>query len=526
MSEAIQESPEQTEQPRVASRWDAVRAALKAHLAQFSEERPALFMGVAAALTLLGYVLPLAFPVATLMATVNFIAAMQESGFSAFTSNLTTLGIVAFGALMSVSLWKLRVGEPEGEPLTAKQVPALFEQVDEIRSAFQAPAINDIHLSDKAELTVHRVPRTGYPFLFRHVLVAGLPTLQCLNQEQFKCLLAACLGELSAVRTDTAGWIAQMARTWRQYRTAVASQWTPAAILYRVFLAGYSPLLTLVSKRLDRHHRLQRDHYALEVASDDLVQEMIAGEMVMQRFLQEVYWPTVYKTTEHSSTPNFKVFRNLEAVFRRRVTPDEIQVWVREAFVGKWQSDEDDPGLKARLREVGHSDIHYKRSDAPGAAQALLGASYQWVIDRCDARWAEAHRQEWAERHHKTRRQYGKLDMLRDVLQRHGLKGEEAMQYAALVKRYGTPDEAREAYEAILKLNPNDARINFGVGKYLLAQKDARGVKVLEHAMKLDKRYVDPACRLISGFVVNHKLQDTVRKFVSTDGKGKQSSAA
>ena len=523
MSDIVDDISEQIQEP---SRWDALGARLKTRIAQFSERKPALFMGVASGLTLLGYAVPLIFPIATLMATINFIVALQEVGFTAFSTHATTLGVIAFGALMSVSLWKLRVGEPEGEPLTAKQVPALFERVDEIRSAFQAPTINDIHLSDSTELTVHRVPRTGYPFMFRHVLVAGLPTLQCLNQEQFKCLLAACLGELSAVRTDTAGWIAQMARTWRQYRTAVATQWTPAALLYRLFLAGYAPLLTMISKRLDRHHRLLRDHYALEVASDDLVLEMIAGEMVMQRFLQEIYWPTVYKTAEHSSTPNFKVFRNLEAIFRRRVTPDEIQVWVREAFVGKWQSDEDDPGLRARLREIGHSDIHYQRGDAPGSAQALLGASYQWVIDRCDVRWAEDHREEWAERHHKTRRQYGKLDMLRDVLERHGLKGEEAMQYAALVKRYGTPEEAREAYEAILKLNPNDARINFGVGKYLLAHKDARGVKILEHAMKLDKRYVDPACRLISGFVVNHKLQDTVRKFVNADGKGKQSSAA
>ena len=526
MSEAIQDIPDHDDPVPAESRWDALSERLQTRMAEFVERKPAVFMGLASALTLLGYVVPLIFPIATLMAALNFISALQEFGFTAFSTHPTTLGVMVFGALMSVSLWKLRVGEPEGEPLTTKQVPALFEHVDEIRSAFQAPAINDIHLAEHPELTVHRVPRTGYPFMFRHVLVAGLPTLQCLNQEQFKCLLAACLGELSAVRTDVAGWITQMARTWRLYRSAVATQWTPAALLYRAFLSWYAPLLTLVAKRLDRHHRLLRDHYALEVASDDLVLEMIAGEMVMQRFLNTIYWPTVYKTAEHSSTPNFKVFRNLETVFRRRVSQDEIQVWVREAFVGKWQSDEDDPGLKARLREVGHSDIHYQRSDAPGAAQVLLGSSYQWVIDRCDARWAEDHREEWAERHHKTRRQYGKLDMLRDVLQRHGLKGEEAMQYAALVKRYGTPDEAREAYDTILKLNPNDARINFGVGKYLLAQKDARGVKILEHAMKLDKRFVDPACRLISGFVVNHKLQDTVRKFVRDEGKGKQSSAA
>lgn len=505
-------SDEEIIRPSV-SRWTKL-AAGAAHVLR---KRTGIYLGLCIAVALMGYALSLLFPIVSLVLLIKIGVALQETGLSAISGQLLNLGLLAFGTTISISLWRLRVGDPVGESVTEQQVPELFALVDEMRTAFQAPIITDIHLAEDARLRVERIPRTGYPFFFRHVLVAGLPTLQCLSLDQFKCLLATCLGELSAVRTDAAGWIGQLARTWQHYRVAVAGQWQPAALLYRAFLSWYAPLLSALAEQLDTGHRLRRDHYALEVASDDLVADMLAGEVIMSRFLQEHYWPTVYRTAEHSATPNFKAFRSLEAVFHRRVTNELVQNWVREAFVGKWCSDERDPGLKARLREIGHADIHYQPPQGQAAAIPLFGASYQWIIDRCDARWADEHREEWRLLHEKSQRQYDRLEMLRGVLQRHGLQGEDAMAYAALVKRYGTQDEAREAYRTILDLNPNDARINFGVGKYLLSCKDARGVKLLEHAMTLDKRYVNPACRLISGFVVNHRLQDTVRNYIDND---------
>lgn len=499
-----------------ASTWARLRARIATGL---SIDRPGPLFGVAMALALPGYIVPLLFPVASLVLLFQVSAAVQGAGMAGLAAAWLEVSLLTLSAVLSVSLWRLRVGMPCGEPLTEQQTPALFALVDEMRTIFKAPVVSDIHVSEDARLCIYRVPRTGYPFFFRHVLVAGMPTLQCLNLDQFKCLLASCLGELSAVRTDVAGWIGQLARTWTQYQITAAGKWSPAALVYRGFTAWYVPLLTGLAQRLDAGHRLRRDHYALEIASDDLVVEMIAGEVVMSRFLQEQYWPTVYRTAEHSATPNFKVFRNLEAVFQRRAGNDAIQLWLREAFVGKWHSDKQDPGLKARLREIGHSDLAYRRPVGPSAAQLLLGASYQWVIDRCDVRWAEEHREEWQQRHEKSQRQYERLETLREALRTHGLRGEEAMAYAALVKRYGTTEDARGAYEQVLAMNPKDPRINFGVGKFLLSCGDAQGVKVLEHAMSLDKRYVDPACRLISAFAATQRGQNAPRSRVA-DGRG------
>lgn len=485
---------------------------LTAMLERLLAARPGLVPGLSIGLAMLGYALPLLFPVATLGLSVHVLDMLVDEGFGALADAWLRLGFLVISATLTVSLWKLRVGEPGGEPLTGQQVPALFELVETLRDAFQAPPIHDIHLTDTADVVVRRVPRNGYPFLVRQVLLVGLPAMQCLSPEQFKCLLAACLGSLSVVRADVSGWINQLAGIWRQYHSAVAGQRHPAALLYRVFLAGYLPALTTLARYLDGGHRLRRDHYALEVASDDLVVEMLAGEIVMRRFLAEQYWPTVYRTAEHSATPNFKVFRNLETVFQRRVSDDQIQVWLREAYVGKWRSDDQDPGLRTRLHEIGHGELSYRQPAGVSAAHSLLGASHQWVIDRCDARWAEEHSAEWLARHEKSQRHYDRLDSLREEMQRQGLHGDEAMAYAALVKRYGTPEEAQAAYRAILDQNPNDARIVFGVGKYLLACRDPQGVQVLEHAMVLDKRYVDPACRLISVFTAEQRAQTPARK--------------
>ncbi|MBI5040380.1 MAG: hypothetical protein HZB57_04045 [Gammaproteobacteria bacterium] len=498
---------------RPAGRW----ALLWAMPERLVEQHPGVLLGVGMGLVLLGYAVPLVFPVATIVLSYQMVDALVAGGWEALAGQGLQLCGLLFCATLSVSLWRLRVAEPGGEPLMQAQAPALFAVVDDVRTTFQAPPITDIHLTDTAQVSVRRIPRTGYPVAFRYVLLAGLPALQCLTEDQFKCMLASALGGLSVVRADTAGWIDQLTQTWQQYRQAVAGQWTPAAMLYRLFLAGFMPVLGTLTERLDAGRQLRRDRFALELADDDLVADTMAGEVVMQRFLASHYWPTVYAAAEHSATPSFKVFRNLETIFRRRVDSELIQVWLREAFVGKWRSDAQDVGLRIRLNEIGHIAVQYRQPEEVSAAQTLLGASHQWIIDRCDARWADEHGEEWSAHHTKSQQQFGRLEQLRAALQQRGLFGEEAMHYAALVKRYGTEQEALAAYERILELNPDDARINFGVGKFLLSCRDARGVRILEHAMSLDKRYVEPACRLISGFTVERRVQDTVRNRVLRD---------
>ena len=490
-----------------ASQDAALRTRPAAILGKLLAAHPLVPRSAAIGLALLGYVVPLLFPGAALILSVHLIGLLTEGGLGAAVGNWAALASLGISAAMAWSLWRLPVDEPGGEPLDARQAPALFEQVAQLREAFQAPAIADIHLIDSGELEIRRVPRNGYPFLVRQVLLIGLPALQCLSVEQFKCLLATRLGELSSVRADVAGWTNQLVGTLRQLQQAVSHRRQPAALLYRGFLAVYLPLLSMLAQRLDSDRRLRRDHYALEVASDDLVVELFAGEIVMQRFLDEHYWPTVYRAAEHSPEPNFKVFRNLEPVFRKHLGADRIQIWLREAYVGKWRGSARDPDLRTRLHEIGHGELRYCRPGGPSAAQTLLGASQQWIIDRCDARWAEEHHGEWRACHEKSRRRHERLRVLSGKLEGNGLHGEEAMEYAALIKRYGTAGEALEAHRAILETNPDDAQINFGVGKYLLACHDPGGVAVLEHAMALDKRYVDPACRLISAYRTGQRNQ-------------------
>jgi hypothetical protein len=485
------------------------------------QKYPGMLLGIGMGLVLLGYAVPLVFPVATVVLSYRAVDALINGGQAALAGQAFTFGWIALCASVSVSLWRLRVAEPGGEPLMQAQVPALFDAVEDLRATFQAPPITDIHLTDTSQVTVQRIPHTGYPVAFRHVLMAGMPALQCLTAEQFKCLLASALGGLSVVRSDIAGWVGQLANTWHQYQQAVADRQTPAALLYRMFLCAYLPALSAFAQRLDAGHRLRRDRYALEIADDDLVAQTLAAEVVMQRFLESHYWPTVYAAAEHSATPSFKVFRHLEMIFRRRVDAELIQVWLREAFVGKWRRDDQDAGLKARLQEIGHSAVDYRQSDQVSAAQGLLGASYQWIVDRCDARWAEEHHGEWSARHAKSQQQVGRLEQLRETLKQVGLFGEEAMHYAALMKRYGAERDAREAHEKILALNPDDARINFGVGKFLLSCRDSRGAAILERAMTLDKRYVEPACRLISKFSVESRAQGAVRNQVLPEQGGR-----
>lgn len=93
------------------------------------------------------------------------------------------------------------------------------------------------------------------------------------------------------------------------------------------------------------------------------------------------------------------------------------------------------------------------------------------------------------------------------------------MTYAVLSRKFCDRDDAVHAYRRILEINPDDARIQFGAGKYLVSVGDSSGVKALEKAMELDKQYVDPACRLISEFESHNRREASVSKAVRSWAK-------
>ena len=87
---------------------------LTAALERLLAARPGLVPGLGIGLALLGYAVPLLFPLATLGLSAHLIGVLAEGGFGALAEAWLRIGFLAISATLTVSLWKLRVAEPGG----------------------------------------------------------------------------------------------------------------------------------------------------------------------------------------------------------------------------------------------------------------------------------------------------------------------------------------------------------------------------------------------------------------------------
>ncbi len=411
---------------------------------------------------------------------------------------------LALGALVISGLWiaRLRFPEPEGVRIHKDSSPRLYSWVNEIRRELRAGPIDAIYLQQDFGVRVMRSPNGGLPLTFRNILVIGAPNLQCCSEQQLKAMVAGALGEVSLHNTGIVGWLSQLSSVWMQYQRVLAGQRHPLARLGHVFFSRYARIYAQLVAPLMNNRVLLRDQYAHLIVDDDVLAESIVMEVIVPNFLDDYYWPQVMRTATQTPEPTFKAFSNMGIVFGLRVNNQNPHRWIRRAFAMSPQ-DSHGPTLRQRLHAVGQHEAFLPELSSLKAVDELLGPDQRKLLSQLDEVWQQEKSEEWRSRFEQAESDRNRLQMLEERVMQGNIEGKQAMEYAALTKRYGTSEQAAEAYDRILAMNPEDPRINFGVGKYYLKQGDERGIPLLEKAMQMDKHCVPAACRLLS----EHRMQ-------------------
>ena len=483
---------------------------LNRRLQRLADRAPRAHLALTTLLALGGYVWLLALPFAAAYFSIRTLVLAQEGGGAWLYAHAGLA--LAFG-IGTWAIVRLRFKDPEGVLLTREEAPRLFRQIELIRRKLHAAPIHKVHVTERFGVELVRLPRNGLPVTYENHLLIGYPALACLSQGQLKALIAGRIGEISVHNMGVTAWLCQLRQTWVAYRVAWAGRRSPLALVMRFFFERYAPFYSRISAPLVNGREFRSDQYALQAVPDETLAGCLTMEVVVERFLDDYYWPKVYRSAEKAPQPRFRAYTNLGLVFARKFKGRNPQLWVREAFTRE-PDPAGGPGLRERLEAIGFGEPVAPAVPRRTAAEALLGETECTLSGRLDARWMAREQENWVMRYQRGQSARGKLQRLRKLAEEGRLRGKQAMEYAALTKKYGTEEEARAAYERILELNPDDARINFGVGKYLVSLKDPRGVQLLERAMELDKHCVSAACRLISSFVVNTHSQETLRQYV------------
>lgn len=386
---------------------------------------------------------------------------------------------VAFGWLVLKSLW-VKFSPPDGHVLGPHEAPELRAQVERLRTAAGAPALEAIVIDADFNAGAASVPRAMGLLGHRHYLVLGLPLMQALDREQFLAVVAHEFGHFGGGHGRFSGWIYQVRLSWYRLLHALSEQGAWSARLFVRFFRWYAPYFNAYSFVLARDTEYQADATAARLVGPDAIGHALIRTSLGGERLQREFWPRIDAISREQAEPPPVLYREMAASLRSRHPEDAERL---DGFLGA-ESDLEDthPTLAQRL---GALAVPAREIAAPAvsSAEALLGDLVPMLEERFSAQWSAQARDPWQARY---RQHQADLERLA-ALERDGARSpDEHVEHARLVEEIRPDEDAVPAYRTALEHAPDDAFARFRLGALLLARGEPAGESELRRAMALD----------------------------------------
>lgn len=415
--------------------------------------------------------------------------------------------LVVLAAVVIRSLW-VKQTPPKGIELTRADAPRLFDLIEELTKALGAPRIHHVQMLDFFNAAVVQVPRFGFFGGYKNYLLLGLPDMQACSPAQFRATLAHELGHLSGQHGRFASWIYRLRRTWGQLLQRLEADGRLGSLIFTSFLNWYAPYFQAYSFVLARKHEYEADEAAARLTGAENVAEMLIDTRLKESYLEENYWPEIYRRAETEPQPATDVYANIPLKLREPLTQEALARGLQFALARKTDSADTHPALADRLHALGYPSQNgggngewvERYQLAPvneRAADSYLGAHTQKLVAQFDHAWQEGVAEQWRERYDYVQRSQKTLAELEEKARGGALAFDEAWTRASLAMELKTPEEATPLLRHALELRSDHTGANFLLGQALLRQNDGAGVAHLERAASLDQDLLIPVCQVL-----------------------------
>lgn len=398
---------------------------------------------------------------------------------------LGTVGIVVLRAL-----W-VRFGVPEGHLLQAGEAPALQAEVERIRSAVGADPLHGILINAELNAAAAYVPHGFGLWRQRHYLILGLPLLQLLEPRELAAVIAHEFGHFHGGHGRFAAWIYRLRSSWYRLMQGMAGSGMGGGQLFWLFFRWYAPYFDTYSLVLARRHEYAADEVAAAIAGADPAAAALVRIELASDWLQRGFWPEIRNSAHAQAYPPTQVQGQLSAALSAQPpAPDALPQWLLEQ-----QADPDDthPTMAKRLTALGvGTHFPLQARAAASAADALLGEPLvQTLEQRFSREWAQAMREDWAQRHQQHERERARLAALEASAVR---SPAEAVEYASLVEDQRPNIDVLPLYREALQRLPSHAAGHCRLGALLLKRgQETEGLEHLRRAMELEAGMIAPA---------------------------------
>jgi len=366
---------------------------------------PRFYLGFVILLALSGYAIVLMFPLSVLAGLISIYEEFVFSDAANWQSVLIWLGVVLVAALVCYRITQIKPKPPVGLTLAEDKAPELFKLVQRHRNYFKRPVIHRIVITANYELDIVKTPMWALPVWSTNTMLIGLPVLQSLSPQQFECVVARRIGQFSKRYNPLTNWLYQLRSIWQQYRVIYSTQKGLGIEPLKWFFTAYAPFYTTVSLYAARLDELNADTYAMELFNDEDVLEMITADALCRWYLQNQFWPAVYKIasieTKSLPTPHTKMAPAVHAI----KNGEKLDSLIDKVYKEKPHSRDSMPSLQDRIKNIGHEKPHMEQHTDENAAATYLGTSVKGVIDVIDKLWLKSFlEQRKLQRQHKQKK--------------------------------------------------------------------------------------------------------------------------
>ncbi len=397
-------------------------------------QRVYLILSVAVAIA--GYVYLLFSPAVVLTAFYflhELIPAVQNN------QDWAVVGVISFIAILcmyaSVRTVQLKFSHVKGLKVSKEMTPDLFDVIAEVRSHFKRPAIKNVVITEKFECRIESVPRLGIPVASFNTLVIGLPLMQTLSPEEFRCELSRCIGQHSKIIPSLTLFIYKSHNLWSMYNESLRKYKKFGTSPLRWFFKTYSRLFETIAAPAIRMEELEADLFALEYINEDEVFEALKSEAISRALLKTHYWPNVRSMVMKHPNIAIKPFANLENAVRTEALQNNRKKWLGEAYLtGQFPGDLM-PSFRQRMEYIGHSKMRSIPVLGMNSAEKYLGDTRKNIIPIIDKLWRSTTLSHWVREYKEQRRDIGKIKDLSRKSQKNILWPKDIICYACLAKK-------------------------------------------------------------------------------------------
>lgn len=406
-----------------------------------------------------------------------------------------TVALVLFVYTILRALW-VRFEAPAGIVVGRHDAPELMALVDELVTAVQAPAFDQVVVSDDFNAAVSQQPRFGLVGGYRSYLIVGLPLAHGLTAEEFRAVLAHEVGHLSRAHGRFGAWIYRVRVMWVRLTGQLQAQRTWGAWPFEWFLKRWSPYFNAYSFVLARAQEYEADRFAARVGGADALGRALARLEVAGSWLEPRFWGGVRRRLARADEPPVGVIGELSHAVRGAIPPDQTTRWLKQALARRTDVTDTHPSLSERLRAMGvGTDVATAATVAPpragaSAADRYFGDSVDRLATLLDAQWRTAVRSAWAVGHEEAVRKSTRLG----ELERRAAAGplDVALQWerCELTLELQEEQSAEPLLRDLLRAAPEHPFANLALGRLLLDRDDEAGLALVGLAMERH-----PACR-------------------------------